>query len=116
MLEKYAEMQKDKLRTMNERVRDLSRLQQQELLRFQQLEAHSQQLHTPLSVSSPLFYQNAIAMKASVEQVKELQQQRVLNTSNDLHLQQDAASKQRAYYLALMSIVEKRKPARYQEE
>lgn len=116
MLEKYAEMQKDKLRTMNERVRDLSKLQQQELLRFQQLEEHSKQIHTPQSVSSTLFYQNAIAMKASVEQVKDAQQQRVINTGNDLHLQQDAANKQRAYYLALMSIVEKRKPAKFQEE
>lgn len=116
MLKKYAEMQRDKLRAMNERVRDLSRLQQQELQRLQQLEQHSALIHTPQSVSSVLFYQNAVAMKASVEQVKEVQQQRVMNTSNDLHLQQDAACKQRAYYLALLTLVEKRKPAKYQEE
>lgn len=116
MLKTYAQMQKDKLRTMNERVRDLSRLQQQELERLTLLQQHSDSIHPPQNASSVLFYQNAVAMKASVEQVIEVQTQRVVNTAHDLHLQQDAAAKQRAYYLALNTLLEKRKPAKSRED
>ncbi|MCL1073447.1 hypothetical protein [Shewanella dokdonensis] len=106
-LNQYLELQRQKFERMQSRRQQLLQHQQLEQSRFEQLLEHLDALAVN-GGGSALYLQNMGDIKNQMHRLCEQQQQRVMEASQEYHLQQRACLQQASFNLGLQHMLERR--------